>query len=226
MKVAVLYSGLVRTLPEVITTHKARLLNRYDCDTFFHFWDVINKNKGWGGIVQLEDSRLSEEYKQEVVNLLSPKKYFFEDISLKYTDLKSISDKFDNSLSSYNPRNVVNMYYSIKETFRLFEEYKTQTNSHYDVVVRIRADLKFLSDMNVYITEDNVLVIPNIYHYGGVNDQLSFGNFHTMKTFSNLFDTISTLNRLHPETTLSNYLHRNNIRSEQFPISYEIVRPI
>ena len=39
MKVALCYSGLVRTLPKINDNHFENIYKLYDCDIYFHLWD-------------------------------------------------------------------------------------------------------------------------------------------------------------------------------------------
>lgn len=230
MKLAVCYSGLVRNFFDTIHSHKKYLLDVYDCDVFFHFWDVLGKTHvGFPKMITGNPVDLVDNDTQNNINLLlSPKYGEFESFKNKDEELNKITNRFNLSVEHFNPRHVVGMYYSINNVYKKFLNYKSTNNIKYDSVVRIRSDILFTDIVQINHIEPNILVTPRIHNYP-INDQFGYGDVETMRVYANLYDEICTTNvvdfDLHPETALRNHLTKNNITIHtDTTIQYELVR--
>ncbi len=125
-RIAVLLSGLPRQWRACLPTQQA-LLQDYDADFFFHFWDAVD-----------------DKEKEEIVSLLKPRAFVFEkprDFSDADTDPAFRHDNIN------IPSRMFSQYFSWREVARLVEPFKAD----YDLGMRSRADLHF-----VY-TLDNVI---------------------------------------------------------------------
>lgn len=243
MKLAVIYSGTVRYLPELIENHRAALLDRYDCDVYFHFWDIYGKTaSGVMETVSVNELPLTNEEKNRIVALLNPKAYRFESTLDTDEYLSSIVAKFIDVRA--NTRNSVGMFYSMYEAQNLFTRYASQHNITYDGVVRIRPDLDFVLNNDTYITlpppEPNTLYImsPDYHRYSpdnlpGISDQLGMGTSEVMTIYNGVFeelvqrgpDPYATPTVLHPEDMVLQRIRSHNISVVHTqPIHYTIRR--
>lgn len=230
MKVAVCYSGLVRNFFDTIYSHKKYLLDLYECDVFFHFWDVVGKTHvGFPKMISGEQTdTIDNEIKNKINLLLSPTVGEFESFKNKDEELNLITNRFSLSVEHFNPRHVVGMYYSINNVHKKLVMYQNINNIMYDVVIRIRSDILFTDEVRLDKPEENVLVTPQVHNYP-INDQFGYGDIRTMNVYANLYDKICNINPigfdLHPENALRNHLQENNIRIKtDASIKYELVR--
>ena len=123
---------------------------------------------------------------------------------------------YDCDLSKYTKNPYTNVYNMIrhfinkKRVFNLLENYINQEKINYDIIISLRIDLHFNSKFEFNKIEENTIYIPKCYDYGGINDQLAYGDFDAMKKYMNIFDNIIELlntnkSIVHPETlTLAN----------------------
>lgn len=134
-----------------------------------------------------------------------------------------------------NVNNVIRHFINKKRVFNLFEEYVNEENIKYDVIVSLRLDL-FINDsftFNVKNSTDKILYVPVGCDYEqnngfkGLNDQIAYGNFITMKRYMSIIDNLAYLLQnnkafIHPETlTYSNAVYMN-LKIDRFELSYYI----
>jgi hypothetical protein len=99
----------------------------------------------------------------------------------------------------------------------------------YDVVIRIRPDMKFTApitqDMISSALERNLICIPNFHHHGGYCDHIALGDSQTMDTYCDLINSHIINQYMNPESNLKQWLidQRIPIKEVGF-IHYEIVR--
>lgn len=184
MKVAILLSGQPRNYHKGYEEIKKAYLDRYDCDVFFHTWDDDSFKA-----TQFFHDRPANEYnmeggwKEELVNLYSPKKHIFEKPII--FDEKNIVDP----LWRQPLQNTMGMYYSIYQAFTL-------TAPGYDCYIRSRFDLMFepatlelekldLNDFHVWnwATDERV-------KHRGYYDVFGVGSYDAMGIYSTVFSRI------------------------------------
>lgn len=151
-----------------------------------------------------------------------------EQINIEDTQEPSELYKYPKAPAS-NYHRVYSMFYHNKRAFELLEKYKTKYNIEFSVIIKFRGDLKSNSVISLNNILDNSSVyIPNGFDYGGINDQIAFGNFEAMKVYCNCVDEIINYckNRIkfHPETLLKHHLDKNNIKINRFNYSYNIIK--
>lgn len=225
MKLAVCYSGLIRNLFDVMDSNKKHLLDLYDCDVFFHFWDVFGKTElGW-----LEETKVNDtvdKFTQDtIVSILKPKKFQFENLENKSVQIDSIASKYDQKIINYNAKNSLSMFYSIQQAHSKLIEYIQDTNTQYDAVVRIRSDLVFSQDVRINKVSDDTLIIPAVNGFP-INDHFGYGTLNTMNVYSGVFYRMRTkYTNPHPETSLFEQLVENNIKIyKDDSIKYKMMR--
>ena len=138
MKVAVLISGQPRFLHSSgYRSIKEKLLDKYDCDVFCHFWWSPNggtyDSAPWSGVGKLPISSTAES---DIIKLYNPKKYKWD----LPVDSKSVTKTYPRTTSPTTWVNLPCLYFSMKESYKLMEEYIRETGAKYDWVIRLRYD--------------------------------------------------------------------------------------
>jgi hypothetical protein len=120
------------------------------------------------------------------------------------------------------------MFYFWKRAYELMETYSKTHNVHYDVVVYLRADEIFYSDLKLPSLEQNCVYIPEGNDFlSGVNDQMALGNMDTMKKFMDVYPLIvkiysETNIPFHPETYLSESIRIHGLDVKRFNLNYHL----
>jgi hypothetical protein len=113
-----------------------------------------------------------------------------------------------------NYHTTYSMFYHNKKCFEMAMASKIP----FTVYMKYRADIE-LKDDTIEITddvEDNTVYIPACNGYGGVNDQVAYGNFDSMKTYCFLVDRILEYCKsgvtFHPETFVTHHLKKSDLK--------------
>ncbi len=127
-----------------------------------------------------------------------------------------------------NYHRAYSMFYHNLNVFKLLKNYKTKYNIDFDVIIKFRGDLNSNSIISLNNALDKSSVyIPKGFDYNGINDQIAFGNFETMKIYCSCVDKIINYCKnkvvFHPETLLKHHLNENNIKINRFNYSYNII---
>jgi hypothetical protein len=195
MKVAICYSGLVRTLPKVYDNHYENLFKHYDCDIYFHLWD------SWGyGTVKdkytSKDDDLTYNEIESLRTLFNPYKYKFEKFREKEKELDDLL-KSDNQEFPFC-KNVLSMHYKINQCQKLVID----SNIKYDIVLRLRTDHFFTKRIIFKETFKNTIytsMLPaRTNGSDGVNDQIAYGDIISMTKYSSLYDNWNALYKNRP----------------------------
>lgn len=162
MKIALCFSGQPRAYKKSYEYYKKNLLDHYDVDIYIHTWTMPD-----GG--------------QELLDLLKPKAYQFEDVppcdaNEKYTRTPNARD--------YPPYNNWMQIYSMYKVSKLIE-------GHYDWVIRSRTDFA-LNRLIPFAELDNTkLYIPNCCpspDRDTGNDQFAFSSQENMMKHMSVFE--------------------------------------
>lgn len=122
------------------------------------------------------------------------------------------------------------MYYHWKNAFRLMEAYAEQHGIRYDVVIYMRADQYFSSNLEIPGTIcKNTVYIPHGSDWTGLNDQFAMGDIDSMKIYTALYDNIRRLYEktrigFHTETYVLLYMQDVNMNIQRFALTYELHR--
>lgn len=229
MKIALMYSGLPRHILDMHKNHMSHIFNvSAEVDVYFHFWDIWGFTEyGCGHTITHRNSQIvTEDYKQKICSLLNPKKYVFEEFEYAEEKLNRIVNTCETRAIKNpqeftgNPRSYVFQFYSINKTFSLIED-------SYDIVVRLRSDIKFTPVRNhtqIFHIDDFVHTYSG-YCYNDMNDQMAYGSMKTMKTYTDTFNKLEQLTTVHPESLLFEHLVNSRVHIEKdWDIHYIIVR--
>jgi FkbM family methyltransferase len=148
-KTAIIISGFMRTYNEVFDNLKKYVINNfYEPDIFIYTYNIeglqIKKN---GEIFFDETKKINES---DIINLYKP-------VNIKFNSFNNIHNKLyldipDDDLmivsGSSAPDKLLNQIYGWYCVNEMKKEYEKQNNFVYDVVLKIRPDIDFLSKIN------------------------------------------------------------------------------
>jgi len=199
MKVACLISGFLRTFQHNVD-NITRAFSKYDIDYYLH---ISNEE-------YLDDYNNSSIDNNLIISKLKPVHVIYE--NELDSENKSITKKF---------KNIRRMWYKFKVLNILKETYSNANNINYDIVIRLRPDLCILDEQITLKTN-----IPNNVIYGN-NDELFYGNSHTMNVISQISDNFNTLIKdkqvVNNHFLFEKFLLQNNIVSKDLNINYKLV---
>ncbi len=130
-----------------------------------------------------------------------------------------------------NAYNCLSMFYNNKKVFKMMTDFALENNINYDIVLKYRPDISNNPRLPLYKNveiKENTIYIPDKYHWGGINDQIAFGDLESMQKYCNVFDDIynqldnDEKYRLHPETMLMMGLQKAMLDIIVFKYDYEL----
>lgn len=170
----------------------------------------------------------SEELLQDFIRIYNPISYTNDKID--YTlDLS----KYQKTLET-NVDFMIRHFINKNRVFGLLEKYiEKNKNISYDIVISLRVDLLFLNKFNFNnsllssLKNTNSIFIPYINNHRGVNDQLAFGDYNTMKKYMNIINNCVYLIEnysilVNPEIITKTNIEFYNLQIMNFEISYSI----
>jgi len=132
-----------------------RYSNQYDIDIFIHTWDTVGIK---GNEMNLDIQGEYDRVVAEIEKFPNVRAYQIEN-NKDYIDSIKGEDKDVHYFNYSSPEKFIkSQLYSINRSFKLLEEYKKNTKSRYDLVVKLRFDLH-LADMT--ISPSNIIDCAN-----------------------------------------------------------------
>lgn len=199
MKIAVCYSGCVRTFLQNFENHKQYLLNEHECDIYFSFWSH------WGHSIRdltrplsevndkalfslpLKSDYLSDTDKKQIIDKCNPVAYEFEDLETCFDDFNKKAEYWQKNNLRPNYSIVVSMCYKIYKCNELVKK----SGKQYDVVLRIRPDIEFFRHVKFHQPKDSVYYCDMRGGWSsggfGVNDIMGYGTQDTLNKVSNIY---------------------------------------
>lgn len=225
MKIAVLYSGYPNYLTSCFNSHQRNVFTFFEknsskVDLFGHFWKTPNSIINFSEDYQFIDSKpiftkfkISDQLSEEILN---------------YKNYKA--DK----LFPTNILSMLSQTYSWRESWRLMEKYEREINEEYDLIVRIRPDEYFTSQLNYpYVISSQCIYLKDMFvHLNfGLNDHFAFGErklmFEYMNLYEHIFDLIDKGCPVNLELLLGFQLRIiKNIDIEKLDIEFDLYRRI
>lgn len=235
MRIALCFSGMLRThekcLPTVVE-HVVQANPEHEFHSFFATWDVNGKNPAWWNISTDHtpvDYAALIAHKQSL-NIKSIQiDTFTESDFMKRVETDLVGKYRDHGGPKCTPQNVLPMIKKVDQAHRLMLE-NAANYVHYDIVVKLRADLFFESKIEFRTPEPKTVYMPEreCWGPGSLNDQLIYGDGDTMSFHSSLFTNLDNVfgagNTLHPESVLHSYYQVGGITVVRYPIAYHIER--
>jgi hypothetical protein len=119
------------------------------------------------------------------------------------------------------------MFYNNKRNMDMIIDSQKQ----YDIIMKYRTEI--IINQNCFDIPDNLendtIYVPDGYDWGGINDQLAYGNQQSMVKYSSLYDKIERYCgqegvHPHPETILSYHLKSEGLKIVRFCFPYNLFR--
>ncbi len=202
MKIAVCFSGGIRSFESCYPSIYKNIIKPLNADIFAHLWsmpllDLLKEQD----IVQFKLQN-DECHPRDVILKLNPKLYkvyeyneFFEN----YIREKGIQDElFIKQEKKDYAISALSMYYKILECNKLKQKYEKENNFKYDIVIRARLDFLWNDKLNINdfinLKDNNVLIIRDSYcvkaKWEG-NDKFFAGTSNTMDKICDLYNIIN-----------------------------------
>jgi len=211
-RVAVCFAGLPRLIPETEESWR-RFIGLYNADVFVHTWLVDNSSR--------------ELTNKQIVNVLSPKQLLTE--PTKKLNISLYQDRIYPHRSE--PKNVMSMWYSIRESINLCLNYSASTNKKYDIICRARMDwhcnnLEVIQDNDSITVPDDPGLSGHVFKYKNVryvahNDQFGYGKPEHMSIYADTFNQIPNLYAGEYIGFCSELFLTTNLISHNIPIKYQ-----
>lgn len=225
--IAICMSGNTRTFDQCennIKTHIIDPLIRSGCNvnTFFSTWTDEDLIKNKSKLENLCDKIVCQNYNQN---------YFLNYHTKQYL-------KFPGLCGDGTSANASSMFYNIKNSFGLSENYSNEHNIKYDIIIRLRPDIIYQNSININSIMkallNDYLYMPQFHgKYSnvtlGMMDHFYYGNASVMtpimKTFDNITNYLKDDSVVH---TAEGFLHKsitsNNIFIYNFNFTYGVIR--
>jgi hypothetical protein len=210
-RVAIILSGRIQISQDIIENNLIKMIRRYNPVVFCS----LNKTANTDDFI-IKFKELVEKECKCIINIEDTK--VPDEIFL----LKKAAE------SIYN--NVYSMYYHNKKGFSYIKEYELKNNIKFDIIIKYRSDLENenIIDLDHDIVE-NTVYIPKDADWGGLNDQIGYGDIESMEKYCKCVDNIIDMCKnqgitYHPETLLLNHIKKMKLNIERVNFKYNIVK--
>lgn len=220
MRIALLFSGHLRSFELTYETFRRTILENNEVDVFCTTWETV----GWwtgdftGAHINpdmnfVDVSKFKDHYNPvvfDIQNYFSHYRFPIEKMAETYADILH-----DKRIRLINP---LSMYYKMQRVINLFEDYLKLTSKEYDVVIRTRPDI-ILDGFAVEVDPDPELVIidgSKGVEARGAGDMLQMGTTQNILKFNRLFDdyeeTMRACTLYDPHLYIEKYMHMKGIK--------------
>jgi hypothetical protein len=206
-RVAILFCGRVKAWQHCFDRFKHHILQ-----------PLHNAGYEYDGFLSHSSKELTDDTRDFIQN------YNIVSYQTIIPDISSITVPLDPH--KYYKRSPYVMYYHWKNAFHLAEEYSITNGFHYDLVIYMRADQYFNSDLNILDRLDSTAIyIPSGNDWTGLNDQFAMGSFENMKIFTSLYDNVHLIYSttgipFHTETYVKLFTKHVNMNIQRFQLDY------
>jgi hypothetical protein len=179
MKIAICVSGQARNFKQSYNSLKTHLLDKYDCDVYFHTWKTPHfesTNFGFGN----NQYTLTDNDYNDLIQLYKPKNYIIE------KPIVFDASRIKCPIWRQPLNNTLSMFYSIYKSIQLVE-------GEYDYIVRTRFDIDY-SKFNLELPQEGI-ILPEWntdirVKDRGYYDVLAIGKQQDMNVYSETFSNI------------------------------------
>ena len=106
------------------------------------------------------------------------------------------------------------------------------SNINFDIYLKWRTEIRCNIDIEIVNELDNnTIYVPIGRDYGGLNDQIAYGNIDSMKKYSDVYNRLEYLTKvyhvnIHPETLLMNHIkyQQDKLLIIRFDFDYDLHR--
>jgi glycerophosphoryl diester phosphodiesterase len=205
--IALFFAGRIQT--QVYSENLASLLQIFDFSRYnVHLFLSLNENDG-----EREFTHTFENDVREVG--------CFKSITIRFekTPVPDLTSYNKNSETIYD--NAYSMFYHNFKAFEMIEA----SGLHFDVVIKSRFDMVSKDKLLPSPLDSNTVYIPNCNDWGGINDQVAYGDMESMKKYCDVVNNIIPLCNsgvnFHPETLLHEHLTQC-LGIKRFDFKYEL----
>jgi hypothetical protein len=208
MRVALCISGELRSFQQTYKELSKNIIEPLEPDIFLYSWDQIegswkqrNKGNKYNNffIDDFEGIQNSSTLSKDVVDLYHPADFVLENFLEEYkNEIKGVkrprellSDANKSRWSQYN----LPMFYTLYKCNELKKEYERKNNFTYDMVIKIRTDVRFpkmSKDFDAGVLENTLWYYPKDHNESHVvSDKFAFSNSAIMDYYSSVFTKLT-----------------------------------
>lgn len=117
------------------------------------------------------------------------------------------------------------MFYNQDKCIKMIKD----TYINFNIVFKWRTEIKFDNMFSILEFKNNTVYIPSEKDYGGLNDQIAYGDLESMIKYSDTYNHLEYLTQIrniyiHPETLLMNNCNEHNLNIIRFDFDYYLQR--
>lgn len=146
-------------------------------------------------------------------------------INIEKTILPDEIQKSDIAIEG-NLNNMYSMFYHNYKCIELIKKYQERHNYKFDIIMKYRSDVYSQHPIEFEKLEDNTIYIPHDADYGGINDQIAYGNYNSMFIYSKcnleFLECAKKTRRFHPESILLQHLKNSKLNIVRFKFNYRL----
>jgi hypothetical protein len=216
MKVAIFFSGRVKGF-EAVKDHLEKFKREYSADFYVSCGSHEESFHNFIKEFSIEESRC----KFEEVKI--PKEF--------KTLRKATETKLENCSSMFfHNKNCIELIKGSGIPYDIVVKYRADINS--DKILDLRSSKTNLKRLNfnypIYpIVQENTVYIPKGNDFGGLNDQIAYGDLCAMEkycaVFSNIVKICNDGHRFHPETLVMRNLERERVNVARFDYTWSLI---
>jgi len=125
-----------------------------------------------------------------------------------------------------NLGNMYSMFYNNYMCMELINKYEKKNKHKFDIVIKYRADIYGKKNIEIGDVDENTIYIPFGYDYGGLNDQIAYGNVESMTKYGECYLNFLGYgilnNDFHPEGLLSRHIKTKLLNIKRFEYEYRL----
>jgi hypothetical protein len=240
MKVAILFSGNLRSLDQSIPNFKKNNPELFDssvADVFVHTWQGQNLS-GWKDLPGACWDK-TDSIHPAVVTTIFPMSMLTDSFNV----IRQIEEVYENSepYPVYIQNSFIGATYSMaygwKRVFEIFKQYTQESGKQYDLVIRTRPDLRYEIPLNLeYLAKEcaSSVLIPQGHDWcGGITDILSISNPEKIEVICNWFDWLrynitnpEFVSRWHSESYFRIYMETMGLDVKRFLCDHGAYRTV
>lgn len=125
-----------------------------------------------------------------------------------------------------NINNMYSMFYHNYKCIELINKYQEKYNYKFDIIMKYRSDIYSRNTIDFENIEKETIYIPRDADYGGINDQIAYGDFDSMYLYSkcniNFLECGKQRCRFHPESVLLQHLQNEKLKIVRIDFNYNL----
>jgi hypothetical protein len=232
MKVALVFTGLLRGFESAYPAFKQYVLDRYDTDVYFDIWSEVGWYSGKGYIptnspfIKTQDGERGFHTSGERVNanrimeVYNPVSLRIDNYDLADAILEEGAKAYPNALT--RPKNTLAQALKIWMAM----DSLVDGSDKYDLVVRSRPDIVLEHDPGQF-TPTEFLTLPSRNSRGeGTGDSIQIGSYKDICRYSELFDVIPELYEeigySCPHAYAERWIRKNRFNWREMPIGAHV----